>query len=137
MSVDKADAEKQFRLVVAKQPYNLAALNNLAWLLREKNPKEGLIYAARAQKLAPNLASVLDTVGWIRWQLNDRGQVMDLLTKAHAAVPTDPEIGYHLAFVLNGSGRSADAKKVVTGILADGKPFEDREKAKALAAQIH
>jgi len=137
MTLDKADAEKQFRMVVAKQPYNLTALNNLAWLLREKNPKEGLIYAARAQKLAPNLASVIDTVGWIRWQLNDRGQVVDLLTKAHAAMPADPEIGYHLAAVLNGSGRSADAKKIVTGILADGKPFEDREKAKALAAQIH
>ena len=79
MTHDAAGAEKQFRAVLAKQPYNLSVLNNLAWVLRERDPKNALVYATRAQKLAPNFPAVLDTVGWIKWQLKDRAQTLPML----------------------------------------------------------
>jgi putative PEP-CTERM system TPR-repeat lipoprotein len=137
MPADGAGAEKQFRALLARQPYNLSALNNMAWLVGERDPAAGLPYATLAQKIAPTDASVLDTAGWIRWRLKDQAAALDLLTRAHAGAPADPETAYHLAVALNGAGRPADARKILSVLLANGTAFADRELAKALSNQLH
>lgn len=131
-----ATAEQQFRAVLKEEPYNLSALNNLAWLLREKNSKEALVYAQRAQKLAPHLPAVLDTLGWVKWQLNDRAGALAMLRQARAGNKDDPEIVYHLAVALNESGQQAEAKSLLATLHADALDFTDKDKARALSARL-
>ena len=59
LTVSPAVAETQYRAVLKLQPYNLSALNNLGWLLQQKDPKAALAYSERAAKIVPNSAPCL------------------------------------------------------------------------------
>ena len=135
MAANPAAAEAQYRAVLKLQPYNLAALNNLGWLLQQKNPKEALIYCERAAKIAPNSAEVLDTLAWTKWQLNDKSGALGLLQRAHASDLKNGEITYHLALALYDNGKHDDAKKMLTELLASNVNFSDKDAAKALQAK--
>ena len=134
LPTDPAAAEAQYRAVLQAQPYNLAALNNLAWLLQKSEPQKALAYAERASKIAPESASVLDTLAWIKWLINDRGDVLPLLQRAHQNDAKNAEITYHLVLALDGSGRRDDAKKLLTELLASDQQFQDRNQAESLRA---
>lgn len=133
-AVDPAAAEAQYRAVLKSQPYNSTALNNLSSLL-EKDPKEALPYAERAAKIAPNSADILDTLGWTKWQLNDKSGALPLLQRAHAIDPKNGEITYHVVVALDGNGQHADAKKLLVDLLASNQNFVDKEAAQSLQAK--
>jgi putative PEP-CTERM system TPR-repeat lipoprotein len=132
MASNPAAAEDQFRAVLKIQPNNMIALNNLSWLLQKKDPKQAVSYAERAVKLAPNSAPVLDTLGWVKWQAKDGAGALPILQKAHAADSGNPEIAYHLAVVLDGNGRRAEAKKTLSEVLSSNQTFDERAEAEAL-----
>ena len=134
-AADPTAAEAQYNAVLKSQPYNLAALNNLGWLLQQKNPKQALLYCERAAKIAPNSASVLDTLAWTKWQLNDKAGALPLLERAHASDPKSGEITYHMVVALDGNGQHADAKKILAELLASNQNFMDKQAAKALQAK--
>ena len=135
LATNSAVAEAQYRAVLKSQPYNLAALNNLSWLLLRNDPKQALPYAERAAKMVPNSADVLDTLGWTRWQLNDKDGAVSLLQRAHAAQPKTAEITFHLVIALDGTGRRADAKAMLDDLLASQQNFANKNEAEALAAK--
>ena len=136
MGSNRALAEQQFRQVLDVDPNNIVALNNLAWLLAERDPQQANQFAQRALKISPNFPSVQDTTGWVAWQLKQAPAAMALLERAHKSSPDDPEVGYHLSVVLAASNRQAEAKDILTGILASKKQFEDRQKAAALRSRL-
>ena len=57
-----------YREVIARDPTNSTALNNLAYILADTNPDEALKYVQAALELAPEDASAEDTLGWIYYQ---------------------------------------------------------------------
>ena len=63
-------AMKNYRDVVAADPGNAQALNNLAYLTSEyaNQPSEALQYAQKAQELAPQNLEYADTLGWILYR---------------------------------------------------------------------
>jgi putative PEP-CTERM system TPR-repeat lipoprotein len=144
MASNPAVAEQHFGTVLNAQPNNLVALNDLAYLLQDKNPGKALAYAQQAQKLAPNLPAVLDTLGWIKWQMNDHAGAAPLLKQAYAndlqqnitIDKVNPGIIYHLAVVLNGTGQQAEAKKLLVTLQSYKSDFDDRKKALALLASF-
>ena len=135
LQANPAAAEAQYRAVLQVQPYNLGALNNLAWLLQNKNPKEALPFAEHALKISPDAPAVLDTFGWTKWLVNDKAGALPLLERAHAGDANNREIGYHLVLALDGNGRHADAKKLLTELLASKQQFESRKQAELLSTQ--
>ena len=75
---------------------SIPALNNLAWLYQEKNKLERAdTLATRAVELAPESAAILDTAGYIKYRLGDKGSIT-LLEKAFALAPGEKEIEEHL-----------------------------------------
>ena len=135
LAANPAAAEAQYRAVLESQPYNVAALNNIGWLLQQKDPKEALPYAERAAKIAPDSAATLDTLAWTKWLLDDKSGALPLLERAHASNSKNGEITYHLALALDGDGRHADAKKLLTELLASKQEFDDKKEAEALGAK--
>ena len=92
-------AANHYEQVISRQPNNIAALNNLAWLLREENPTRAIEMAGRARDLAPDNAAVLDTYGWILHLTGNHAEAKEVIERALALAPENAEIRSHLETV--------------------------------------
>ena len=89
-------ATELYEQIVTVQPNNLVALNNLAWLLREKNNSRAIELASRANELAPEAPDILDTHGWVLHLGGNHAQAKPIIEKALALAPDNAEIQAHL-----------------------------------------
>ncbi|MEB3414988.1 tetratricopeptide repeat protein [Alteriqipengyuania sp. WL0013] len=97
---DWSEAVAAYRDVLAMSDgKNAMVLNNLAYALgRTGKAGEGLDYAARAVRLAPDNAAVLDTAAVLMLETGrDRARALELLRKAARLAPGNAEIKRHLA----------------------------------------
>ncbi|MBV8034012.1 XrtA/PEP-CTERM system TPR-repeat protein PrsT [Roseateles sp.] len=81
-------AEKQFRRVVALQPNNAGALNNIAFSMLKQNKPGAAAYAEQALKLSPDSPGVLDTLAST---LAAESQLPKALELQRRALALDPE----------------------------------------------
>jgi tetratricopeptide (TPR) repeat protein len=93
-----ADAEETYRKVLAREPDNLTALNNLAWLLaaREAQGAEALAMINRAIDKAGSLPQLLDTRAFVQLAIKNHGGAREDLEKAAQAMPSATHY-FHLA----------------------------------------
>jgi Tfp pilus assembly protein PilF len=119
-------ARERYRLVLAAQPANVVALNNLAFNLgvHGGQPAEALGLAERAAALGSNFPAVLDTLGWLRHLSGDSRRALDPLRRAVELAPALCEAWTHLAEAERGAGNAAQA------VEAEGR-------AKACAAGVN
>jgi tetratricopeptide (TPR) repeat protein len=132
---------EEYKKVLSLSPKSTGAViasNNLAWTLATKhgNTTEALALAQKAKELAPNLAGVRDTLGWI-YYLN--GQYTEALKELHQATKLDygnPTMHYHLgmAYLKKGMGPRALAqfRRSVKGNV----DFPERKEAEKLIQEI-
>ena len=98
---DEESAIRELRTVVERLPNNVAALNNLALLLRDRNPREALGLAERAQRLMPDSVAVLDTLGSVQLSAGDGRAALGTLARALEIEP-----GHAMAIsIMRGAGR--------------------------------
>jgi uncharacterized protein (TIGR03790 family) len=90
----------RYRRILAVEPQNAIALNNLAYGLavRKQLPKDALPLAQRAFNLAPTPV-VADTLGWIHHLLGDDRTALPLLDRAVAGSPENADVLVHAATV--------------------------------------
>jgi len=137
---DKVEAEATYRALLARHADLQPAANNLAYLLvsAETPTKEQLTEAlALATKAsASGDPSALDTLGWVHYRLGDKGAALQYLRKAHESLPEDPAVTYHLAQVLADEGQAAEARTLLSGLLARTQDFPDHAAARVLLDRI-
>ena len=106
-----AEANDTHRAVLAEQPDNLMALNNLAFNLADRlgKPREALPIAQRAYAIGGRAAVVADTLGWVYFLLGDYQQAAALIGPAAQAAPSIAEIQLHAARVFAAAGRREPA----------------------------
>lgn len=126
----------QYGLVLQKDPANLFALNNLAWLYYNEKDPRALETAEQAYKLRPEAAFIADTLGWILLEQGRTARGVEILQKATSLAPNNPEIGYHYAVALFKSGDKQKARKQLDTVLDSGKSFPQQEEAMALQKQL-
>jgi len=95
----EAMAEASYRKALARDPAHIAAMNNLAWLIREKAPEEALSLSGEAARLAPSSAAVIDTHGWILHLSGQNRQAVEILRRASQLAPDNADIANHLKTV--------------------------------------
>jgi putative PEP-CTERM system TPR-repeat lipoprotein len=134
---NNADAIRQLREVVNKDPSNVTSLNNLAWLTRDEDPSGAVALATRAAELAPNSSEVLDTLGWIKLKHGKAAESLPLLKRAHDLRPRDGEISYHLALSLDATGNHEAAKGFLKALVSSQVKFDDLAAANKLAQSWH
>jgi Flp pilus assembly protein TadD len=127
-------ARRDFEMLLKQRPDDPVVLNNLAWIVQKTDPARGLSLITLAAKIAPRSADIVDTFGWIKFQQQDAQGALPLLQRAHELDAGNPEIGYHLAVALDGTGKRADAKVLLKSILAKNTKFEDAHNAEQLIA---
>ncbi|MFT7337836.1 MAG: tetratricopeptide (TPR) repeat protein [Marinobacter maritimus] len=92
-------AANHYEQILAKQPNNVAALNNLAWVLREQNPGRALKLSRQASELTPNSPAVMDTYGWVLHLNGKHAEAKAAIEKALSLAPDNQEIAGHLETV--------------------------------------
>jgi putative PEP-CTERM system TPR-repeat lipoprotein len=121
-----------FEELLKREPNNPAVLNNLAWSYQQDKDPRALATAQQALKVAKDSPAVMDTAGWLMVEQGDVKGGLPLLQKAASMAPNAVEIRYHFAVALNKSGDKAGARKELTELLSQNKPFSQIDDARAL-----
>ena len=102
-----AEAEEQFKKVLASDPEHASALNYLGYMLADQNMKleEALGYIKRAVDLDPANGAYLDSLGWAYFRLGKYEMAEDNLLKASQKINTDPTVLDHLGDLYQKTGR--------------------------------
>jgi putative PEP-CTERM system TPR-repeat lipoprotein len=133
---DYKAAARQYQALVGLQPDNAAFLNNLAWTTGELGDPKALSYAEKASALAPNNASVLDTLGVLLVKNGDVAQGLAKLQQAVQLAPNQSDPRLHLAKALIKAGDKAAARKELDALTeassqASGKSATENQTAGA------
>ena len=84
-------------------------LNNLANMYRLTDIEKAEKYAREANELAPNIAAINDTLGWILAQKQQYQEALSYLREAIARDNNNATYHYHITFVLLKLNRNAEA----------------------------
>ena len=122
--------------MLAQEPENFIAANNLAWNYFEADDPRAEQAARRAYAIQPDNSFVVDTLGWI---LVKKGELQDGIAMLRDATETSsntPEIHYHLAAGLAAAGEAEEAKNILQEILAKEVEFTSRQEAEDLLTTL-
>jgi putative PEP-CTERM system TPR-repeat lipoprotein len=122
----------QYQKILAMVPDHVIALNNLAWNLLDEDPKQALTYAERAIEIAPDSASILDTLAMAQLRNNSVIEARRSIDRALALAPDRPELHFHDAQIRVAEGDTKAALIVLTTLLKKSGEFPERPKAQAL-----
>jgi tetratricopeptide (TPR) repeat protein len=111
---DFAGMEAALRDILARDPDHVDALNALGYTMADRNERldEAFTLIARALKLRPDNAAILDSMGWVLYRQGDLVQAASYLRRALALGEQDDEIAAHLGEVLWMKGQRDDAQAV-------------------------
>ena len=126
----------QYAIILQASPDNLTALNNQAWILREKDTAQALEYARKAASLAPDSAAVLDTLAMVEYINGDYDQAQRNILRGLKAAPDDPSMRYHSAMIAVALNDESTARSTLQKLLAANKNFPELAEAKALLATL-
>ena len=124
---DPEEAISRYRAVIAIDNSNLVALNNLAYILAPADPDVALKYAQEAAELAPDNATVQDTLGWIYYRKAIYDSAVTYLASAVAKEPT-PRRQFHLAMSYLKSGNRDLGEKTLQLALRQDPRLPQTEK---------
>jgi uncharacterized protein (TIGR03790 family) len=132
---DKAIA--QYRAVIAVEPDNVLALNNLAYALAERQhqPKDALPLAEKAYRLS-QVPDIADTLGWIHHLLGDNAAAARWLEKAVTDAPNAIDIRIHAAIVHADLNDLARARLELQAAEKLDPHIGERPEVKALRARL-
>jgi uncharacterized protein (TIGR03790 family) len=131
-------AQEGYQRVLAIQPNNGVALNNLAYSLavRKKAPTEALPVARRAAALAPNDPNVIDTLAWVEHLIGNDVEAARLIAAAVKAAPGSAELRLHAAVIYAARGAQAVSEGELKEALRLAPALEQSEEVKQLRARL-
>ena len=118
-----ASAEQQYQRVLALQPDNVLALNNLAYALALQKKPGALALAERVQKLAPDTPALMDTLAFCLAAENQLPRAVEVQTKVVAAAPEAAQFRLQLAKLLLQSGNKPAARIELNTLAKLGPAF--------------
>ncbi|WP_111641488.1 tetratricopeptide repeat protein [Marinimicrobium alkaliphilum] len=96
---DERAAIATYEQMIERNPEDPVALNNLAWLLKDRELGRATQLAERAVTLEPDSAPILDTYGWLLHLQGDRAGALSFLERAAELAPNSEEIQQNLQIV--------------------------------------
>ena len=133
---DNKSAVQQLRNALEFEPENVVVVNNLAWVLGEMGDPKALEYAEKAYALAPNVANINNTYGWLLVQKGDTARGIELLRRAVELAPNDAFKRLRLAQGLVKSGDKSGAKKELTELSKGDVPSATRDQAERMLKDL-
>jgi putative PEP-CTERM system TPR-repeat lipoprotein len=118
-----AAAETYFRSLVEIQPENIAALNNMGWILARFHKPGAVGFAEKANKLKPDSAGLLDTLAFALASENRIGEAVSVQKKALSLGPENATVRLNLAKLYLQSGDKAAARAELEQLAKLGHKF--------------
>jgi len=125
-------AIQAYEQVLAAEPQNQVALNNLAWFYMLADNPAALPLAERAYRADSTNPGVQDTYGWLLVRDGQVARGLGLLRQAIAKLPDVPEVRYHYAAALYRSGDREQGRHLISELLQGHANFAGREAALVL-----
>lgn len=130
-------ATEQYNALLASSPNDFRVLNNLAWVMHQRQDKGALEVARKASSLSSGDSRVLDTLGLILLQTpGGASEAVQVLLQASAAAPGNSQIRFHLAQALAAVGDKQRAIKELETAIAGGAFFADAQLAREMIAGL-
>jgi cellulose synthase operon protein C len=120
---DFAAAETQYRAVLALQPENALALNNLAWLMVKQGKPGGVALAEKANQLLPDRAPLLDTLATALEADNQLPKAIETQKRAVGLDPKDASMTLRLAKLYIKAGEKDRARAELMTLSKLGEKF--------------
>lgn len=129
-------ARDHYEAVLALEPRNGIALNNLACLYADRLGQldRALQLAERARDSNVHQGETADTLGWILLRKRAFGRAISLLEDAAARLPENREVRAHLGLAYYAIGDEARALRLLTSVLQDAGKLETAPEARRALA---
>jgi putative PEP-CTERM system TPR-repeat lipoprotein len=131
-----AAASSQFEAILAGNPKNAVAWNNLAMSYHLAGDKRAVATADKAYALAGDTPMVMDTLGWILVEEGNVARGLPLLLRASTLAPQAHDIRLHVAQGLVKSGDKPAARKQLEAITKPEIRFAQADEARALLKEL-
>lgn len=122
-----AESLEQHLEILRISPRNWISLNNLAWYLRESDPKRALRYAEKAYEVANESPEVIDTYVTLLTLNGDFMLAERRIEEAVQKFPGNKAILLKKAFVLNKMGKIIEARSVLEYLLDRNPTTSEKE----------
>jgi putative PEP-CTERM system TPR-repeat lipoprotein len=136
LSAQEDQAVAQYTEVLKIDPKNALALNNIAWLIKEKNPTQALEYSRQAAGIAPDSAEILDTLAVIEYLNKDYRRAQRTIERALEMLPDNPSLIYHGAMIAAALDDKQGARATLEKLLATQPQFPELKDANALLQKL-
>lgn len=106
-------AMADLQAILAQNPDSARALNALGYMLTNHSGRydKALQLISRALELDPGNPAILDSLGWVHYQMGHLQKALEYLQRAYETFP-DPEIAAHLGEVYWQLGRHDRARQI-------------------------
>ncbi|MGB7924930.1 MAG: tetratricopeptide repeat protein [Pyrinomonadaceae bacterium] len=130
---DRKGSEQSLRSILAKEPDNATALNNLGYFLIERNERltEALDMIQRAVRAEPANSSFLDSLGWAYFKLGKLTEAERHLNEAARRDGQSATIQEHLGDLYQKLGKTDQAHAAWKKALSLSVEVEEMERLKA------
>jgi tetratricopeptide (TPR) repeat protein len=124
-----ADAERELRAMIERDPLDANALNYLGYLLADKTNRvpEAVALIERALKVEPDNPAYLDSLGWALFKQGKVAEAAEPLSRAAAALPANSVIQDHHGDLLARQGKWTEATAAWQRALAGDGESIDRD----------
>jgi tetratricopeptide (TPR) repeat protein len=125
-----------YEAVLAKQPNNKMAANNVAAIIADHKYSDAkslgrALQLAQAQRDS-KIPYFLDTLGWVHYRRGDFNLAIVFLKQAVDALPTHAYMNYHLAMAYHKNGDQDSARTHLEKAVTKGASYPELDKAREL-----
>ncbi len=124
---EKGQAIRLLEELLRHQPDHVLALNDLAWLITDTDPKRAKALMAKAVELAPKATAIRDSQAMLLLEQGYTDKALDIL-RSLATIDQNPEIRYHLIQALVKKGEFDEAKRLADELEKVSPRFHDELK---------
>lgn len=130
LQTDTEQSKSMYQALLEREPNNIVALNNYAWLLAENGQAEqAKPYAERANQLLPNHPDIMDTYGKILMILGQHEAALQQFEQSLSIRPEHAEVQLNYAESLSKMQQHEKARQVLTQVQSDDPKIMDRRAA--------
>ena len=129
---DYVAARKYYLELLNVQPDNTSALNNVAWVMGQLHQDGAIVYAEKANRLAPDQPALMDTLAMLLAEKNEYGRSIELLNKALKIQPANAKHRLNLARIYVSAGDKVRARTELEMLSQLGDKFAGQPEVSTL-----
>lgn len=133
---DYSSAENNYSSALKAAPENPLVLNNLAWVLGKNKNQNALLYAEKANTLAPNQPNIMDTLAGLLAEKGETTRAIQLLTRALEIQPSNADIRLNLAKIYIQAGNKSEAKNELKNLAKLGEKSKNYPEVSSLMKSL-